>query len=41
MKSIKEIEKMSLEQLEAVSMDESIAVPECFAICLKESLGAA
>jgi hypothetical protein len=41
MKSIKEIEKMSLEQLEAVSMDETIAVPEGFAIRLKENLGAA
>ena len=30
MKSIKEIENMSLEQLEAVSMDESIAVPDGF-----------
>lgn len=32
---------MSLEQLEAVSMDESIAVPDGFAIRLKENLGAA
>lgn len=32
---------MSLEQLEAVSMDESIAVPEGFVIRLKENLGAA
>lgn len=31
MKSIKEIENMSLEQLEAVSMDENIPVPEGFA----------
>ena len=31
MKSIKDIENMSLEQLEAVSMDENIAVPEGFA----------
>ncbi len=32
---------MSLEQLEAVSMDESIAVPEGFATLLKENLCAA
>ena len=38
MKSIKEIENMSLEQLEAVSMDESIAVPEGFANRLENSL---
>ena len=38
MKSIKEIEDMSLEQLEAVSMDESIAVPEGFANRLENSL---
>ena len=38
MKSIKEIEDMSLEQLEAVSMDESIAVPEDFANRLENSL---
>lgn len=30
MKSIKDIEKMTLEELEAVSMDEGIAVPEGF-----------
>ena len=30
MKSIKEIERMTLEELEAVSMDEDIAVPEGF-----------
>lgn len=38
MKSIKEIENMSLEQLEAVSMDEDIAVPEGFAHRLENSL---
>ena len=38
MKSIKEIENMSLEQLEAVSMDEDIAVPEGFATRLENSL---
>ena len=38
MKSIKEMENMSLEQLEAVSMDESIAVPEGFANRLENSL---
>jgi len=36
MKSMKDIENMSLEQLEAVSMDENIAVPEGFAERLKE-----
>lgn len=41
MKSIKDIENMSLEQLEAVSMDESIAVPEGFAIRMKENVDAA
>ena len=35
MKSIKEIENMSLEQLEAVSMDENIPVPEGFAERMK------
>lgn len=40
MKSIKDIENMSLEQLEAVSMDEGIAVPEGFAGRLKDTLGA-
>lgn len=39
MKSIKDIENMSLEQLEAVSMDENITVPEGFADRLKEDLG--
>ena len=38
MKSIKEIENMSLEQLEAVSMDESIAVPEGFTSRLENRL---
>ena len=40
MKSIKDIENMSLEQLEAVSMDESIAVPEGFEARIKETLDA-
>lgn len=39
MKSVKDIEKMSLEQLEAVSMDENIAVPEGFAERLKGDFG--
>ena len=39
MKSIKDIEKMSLEQLEAVSMDEGIHIPEGFAECLKDDIG--
>ena len=38
MKSIKDIENMSLEQLEAVSMDENIAVPEGFAARMQESV---
>ena len=38
MKSVKEIENMSLEQLEAVSMDESIAVPEGFTSRLENGL---
>ena len=38
MKSIKDIENMSLEQLEVVSMDESIAVPEGFTSRLENSL---
>lgn len=38
MKSIKEIENMSLEQLEAVSMDESIVVPKDFNDHLSETL---
>ena len=37
MKSIKDIENMSLEQLEAVSMDESITVPDGFAARMKEN----
>ena len=41
MKSIKEIENMSLEQLEAVSMDESITVPDGFAARMKENADAA
>ena len=40
MKSIKEIENISLEQLEAVSMDETIQVPEGFAERLKDDVGA-
>lgn len=39
MKSIKDIENMSLEQLEAVSMDESIMVPEGFAERMKDEVG--
>lgn len=39
MKSMKDIENMSLEQLEAVSMDENIAVPEGFAKRLKGDFG--
>lgn len=39
MKSMKDIENMSLEQLEAVSMDENIAVPEGFAERLKGDFG--
>ena len=41
MKSIKDIENMSLEQLEAVSMDESITVPYGFAARMKENADAA
>ena len=40
MKSIKDIENMSLEQLEAVSMDRNIPVPEGLAERLKEDIGA-
>lgn len=39
MKSIKDIENMSLEQLEAVSMDENIMVPEGFAERMKDEVG--
>lgn len=39
MKSVKDIENMSLEQLEAVSMDESIKVPEGFAERMKDEVG--
>ena len=39
MKSVKDMENMSLEQLEAVSMDENIMVPEGFAERLKEDIG--
>lgn len=38
MKSIKDIENMGLEQLEAVSMDKDIAVPDGLAGRLKENL---
>ena len=41
MKSIKDIENMSLDQLEAVSMDESITVPDGFAARMKENADAA
>lgn len=39
MKSVKDIENMSLEHLEAVSMDESIKVPEGFAERMKDEVG--
>ncbi|MBQ6878856.1 MAG: hypothetical protein IJN52_01465 [Bacteroidales bacterium] len=39
MKSVKDIENMSLEQLEAVSMDENIMVPEGFAEHMKDEVG--
>ena len=39
MKSIKEMEDMSLEQLEAVSMDMNIPVPEGFEERLKKDIG--
>lgn len=38
MKSLKDIENISLEELEAVSLDDSIAVPEGFAQRLQERL---
>lgn len=38
MKSSKDIEKMSLEQLEAASMDENISVPDGFASRLEDGL---
>ena len=38
---MKDIENMSLEQLEAVSMDESITVPDGFAARMKENADAA
>ena len=38
MKSIKEIEKLMLEELDAISKDESIAVPEGFAQRLRAGL---
>ena len=41
MKSMKDIENISLEQLEAVSMDESITVPDGFAARMKENADAA
>ena len=40
MKSLKDIEKISLEELEAVSLDESIKVPEGFAERLQENIEA-
>ena len=40
MKSLKDIENISLEALEAVSLDESIAVPEGFAERLQENIEA-
>lgn len=40
MKSIKDIENMSVEQLEAVSMDESIVVPDGFASRMKDGVQA-
>ena len=40
MKSLKDIEKMSLEELEAVSLDESIKVPEGFAERIRTSVDA-
>lgn len=41
MKPMKDIENISLEQLEAVSMDESITVPDGFAARMKENADAA
>ena len=38
MKSIKEIEKMTLEELEVVSLDESLKVPTDFAEKLRAGL---
>ena len=38
MKSSKDIEKMSLEQLEAASMDENISVPDGFASRMEKGL---
>ena len=38
MKSLKELENMSLEELEAVSLDENIVVPEGFAARLESCL---
>ena len=40
MKSLKDIENISLEKLEAVSLDESIKVPEGFAESLQENIEA-
>lgn len=40
MKSLKDIEDISLEELEAVSLDESVKVPEGFAERLRENIEA-
>ena len=40
MKSLKDIENISLEELEAVSLDESVKVPEGFAERLRENIEA-
>lgn len=40
MKSLNEIEKMSLEELESVSLDGSVSVPEGFKERIQESLAA-
>ena len=40
MKSLKDIEKMSLEELERVSLDESMKAPEGFAERIQTSVGA-
>ena len=40
MKSLKDIENISLEELEAVSLDESIRIPEGFAERLQENIEA-
>ena len=40
MKSLKDIENISLEELEAVSLDGSIRIPEGFAESLQDTIGA-